>query len=159
MRRFPAFLAVPLAALALAALVGILRRDAVSSTPGQVVEQFLDRLAGGRYQRASELLVPGGSASIADLQRWKESVENGLGKVRNVRGETEWISGEESEATGILLAERRERRLRFALERENGRWRIVRLDEFWGEPAASRTDPNRRMREGWRLRARPARNR
>ena len=49
------------------------------------------------------------------LKEWKQEVETGLGKVRRVRGQTDWISGENAEATGVLVADERERRLRFSL--------------------------------------------
>lgn len=154
MRRYWPLIAVPLAAIAVAALVGIVRRDALSSTPGEVVEDFLGRIVRDRYENAARL-VADGSATPQRLKEWRESVENGLGEVRRVRGETDWISGEEAEATGILVAERRERRLRFALEREGGRWRIARLDEFWGDDAGA--EGSMRVREAWRERRRPTR--
>lgn len=150
MRRYGLILAVPLAAIAIAFLVGIVRRDALSSTPGEVVQDFLGRIVRDRYEKAARL-VADGSATPQRLKDWTASVENGLGEVRRVRGETDWISGEEAEATGVLVAGQRERRLRFALEREGGRWRIARLDEFWGDDAADAASTVR-LREGWRAR-------
>jgi hypothetical protein len=79
-----------------------------------------------------------------------------------VRGETDWISGDTAEATGTLVAGRRERRLRFALERDGNRWKIARLDEFWGKDSASEPTsvaPGIRIREGWRRRAHATSNR
>jgi hypothetical protein len=160
MRRFWPVFAIPALLLALATLVGVLRHDALSATPGKVVEDFLRGVVHERYEKAISLLTVEGSGSKEELSRWKRSVEDGLGKVKRVRGETEWISGEEAEATGVLVAERRERRLRFGLEREGGRWRIARLDEFWGESeaAGNAADPSSvPIREGWRLS--PARRR
>jgi hypothetical protein len=158
MRRFWLLSAVPLGAIALAALVGTLRRDSLASTPGEVVENFLDRVVRDRYEKATPLLVDGGARADvpATLKEWKQGVESGLGNVRHVRGETEWISGEKAEATGVLVAEKRERRLRFALEREGGRWRIARLDDFWTESDRRRADSPRsiRIRENWRARTR-----
>lgn len=160
MRRFWPLLAIPLTALAIGALAGVLRRDAVSSTPGQVVEDFLDRIVRNRYDKAAGLLT-GGTETPERLKDWSEKVAEGLGEVRSVRGETDWISGEEAEATGVLVAGQRERRLRFALEREDGRWRIARLDEFWGEDAdaadAAEVAASVRLREGWRERPRASR--
>jgi hypothetical protein len=160
MRRFWPLLAIPLAALAIGALAGALRRDAISSTPGQVVEDFLDRIVRDRYDRAAGLMT-GGAETPERLKDWREKVAEGLGEVRSVRGETDWISGEEAEATGVLVAGKRERRLRFALEREDGRWRIARLDEFWGEDAdaadAAEVAASVRVREGWRGRPRASR--
>lgn len=152
MRRYWPIIAVPLGAIAIAALVGIVRRDSLTSTPGEVVEDFLGHIVRDRYEKAARF-VADGSATPQRLKEWRESVENGLGEVRHVRGETDWISGEEAEATGVLVAEQRERRLRFALEREEGRWRIARLDEFWGNDASNAAAPVR-VREGWRERRR-----
>ena len=163
MRRFWPLFAIPALLVALAALVGALRRDAVSTTPGEVVEDFLRRVVDEKYEKATSLLTAEGSDSTKEeLSRWRQSVEDGLGKIRSVRGETEWISGEEAEATGVLVAERRERQLRFGLERDGGRWRIARLDEFWGEPETTgeaMAPEALRIRERWRLRTRPAGNR
>lgn len=160
MRRYWPLLAIPLAALAIGALAGVLRRDAVSSTPGQVVEEFLDRIVRDRYDKATGLLT-GGTETPERLKDWGKKVAEGLGEVRSVRGETDWISGEEAEATGVLVAGQRERRLRFALEREDGRWRIARLDEFWGEDSdaarAAEVAASVRVREGWRERPRASR--
>ena len=163
MRRSWLLFAVPALLVALAALVGVLRRDAVSATPGEVVEDFLRRVVDERYEKATSLLTAEGSDSTKEqLSRWKRSIEDGLGKVKTIRGETEWISGEEAEATGVLVAERRERRLRFGLERADGRWRIARLDEFWGQPGSAELAPDVgaiRIRERWTLRSRPATSR
>jgi hypothetical protein len=159
-RRFWPLLAVPLGALAIAALAGVLRREAVSSTPGQVVSDFLGQVVRDRFEKATPFLTEGGEGSRtpAALKEWKQSVEAGLGTIRRVRGETDWISGQEAEATGILVAKRRERRLRFALERESGRWRIARLDRFWGGDNAPVPDPGPiRIREDGR--GRPSRTR
>lgn len=158
-RRFWPLFAVPLGALTIAAVAGILRRDALSPTPGQVVQDFLGHVVRDRFEKAAPLLTDGeGSRTPAALEEWKQSVEAGLGSIRTVRGETDWISGEEAEATGILVAKRRERRLRFALERERGRWRIARLDRFWGGDNAPVPDPGPiRIREDWRGRPRRTR--
>jgi hypothetical protein len=160
MRKLWPLLAIPLALLAIGALVGIVRRDAVSSTPGQVVEDFLDRIIGSRYEKAAQLLTAE-SETPERLKDWRAKVAEGLGEVQGVRGETDWISGEEAEATGVLVAGHRERRLRFALGREDGRWRITRLDEFWGEDAdaadAAEVAASVRVREGWRERPRASR--
>ncbi|HEV8610825.1 MAG TPA: hypothetical protein VGS98_12255 [Thermoanaerobaculia bacterium] len=157
MRRHWPLVAVPLAAIALAAIVGVLRRDSLASTPGEVVERFLDGVMRDRYEKAAPFLADGvvRTDTPAALKEWKQEVESGLGKVRRVRGETEWISGEQAEATGVLVAGKRERRLRFALEREGGRWRLARLDEFWGDDAGA--DGSLRVREAWRERRRPTR--
>lgn len=162
MRRWWPLLAVSAAAIGLAALIGVLRSDVVSFTPGEVVERFLGRIESDGYEKATPLLTDevGRSVPPEALKRWKRSVEAGLGKIRRVRGETEWISGEEAEATGVLDAGRRERRLRFGLEREDGRWKIARLDEFWSEDSdSSRTGSDLgsiRVREGVRQRPRNA---
>lgn len=156
MKRLWPLAVVPLLALGTALLVGALRRDALEPTPGEVVHDFLGRVVRDRYEKAALLLEESARRSAtADLLReWKRNVESGLGPVRAVRGETEWISGEEAEATGVLVTRRRERRLRFTLEREDGRWRIARLDEFWGEEATPAAE-NFRIREGWRQGRKP----
>jgi hypothetical protein len=77
--------------------------------------------------------------------------------VRSVRGETDWVSGEEAEATAVLESEHRERRLRFALKREDGEWAIARLDGFWGSAPAPADSI--RVKESWRSRPAPARRR
>jgi hypothetical protein len=158
MRRLWVLAAIPLGAIALAALVGTLRRDSVASTPGEVVETFLDRVVRDRYEKATPFLAdPAARADApAALKEWKQGIESGLGKVRHVRGETKWISGEKAEATGVLVAEKRERRLRFALERGGGGWRIARLDDFWTASDSRHADEpgSIRIRENWRTRAR-----
>jgi hypothetical protein len=156
MRRLWPVLAVALGAIAVAALVGALRRDSLSSTPGEVVEDFLERIARERYEKAAPLLAGeiAQSATPERLREWKQNVETGLGQVESVRGETDWISGEEAEATGILVTNRRERRLRFGLERESGRWRIARLDEFWGDDAVRAIEPPSERRPPARLSSR-----
>src|SRR5213593_2656327 len=157
MRKLWPLLAVALGAIALAAVVGVLRRDSLASTPGEVVERFLDRVVRDRYEKAAPFLAEGtGREEPAMLKEWKQEVETGLGKVRRVRGQTDWISGENAEATGVLVADERERRLRFSLEREAGRWRIARLDEFWAKSdPRTESDPRSvRIRESWRDRPR-----
>lgn len=154
MRKLWPLLAVPLGAIALAALVGALRRDSLASTPGDVVERFLDKVTSERYEKASPFLAGGAGRrdSPARLKEWGREVGSGLGKVRHVRGETDWISGDDAEATGILVAGNRERRLRFSLRRDGGRWRIARLDDFWTGNGRDRTSEPRaiRIRERWR---------
>ena len=149
--------AVPLSAIALVAGVGVLRRAAAPETPGAVVERFLDRLSEGRYEPAAELLSPEmrKSTTPAALERWQNEAARGLGETWRARGETEWISGTEAEATGILKAGRRDRRLRFGLERESNRWLVARLDEFWAEDAAP--SESIRIRELGRRRGAPRR--
>jgi hypothetical protein len=116
--------AVPVAAIALVAAVAALRHNALPETPGVVVERFLDHLSDGRHERAAALLAGPlrESATPAALERWQGEAVRRLGKARRVRGETEWISGSEAEATGVIEAGGRDRRLRFRLERESGRW-------------------------------------
>lgn len=144
---------VPLASIVLVAAVAALRRDALPETPGAVVERFLDHLSEQRYERAATLLAGDlrKSATPAALEGWQREVLRGLGKPRRVHGETEWIAGSEAEATGVIEAGRRDRRLRFGLGRDGARWGIVRLDDFW----ADATRPIR-IRVGWRRSARPA---
>jgi hypothetical protein len=109
--------AVPVAAIALFAAVAALRRNALPETPGVVVERILDHLSEGRYEKAATLLARPlrGSATPAALEQWQGEAVRGLGKARRVRGKTEWISGSEAEATGVIEAGRRDRRLRFGL--------------------------------------------
>ena len=124
---------VTLAAIALVATVAALRRNALPETPGTVVQKFLDQVLEERYEAAAKLLAANlrESATPAALERWQGEAVRGLGKTRRVRGETEWISGSEAEATGVIEAGRRDRRLRFGLQRESGRWVLARLDDFW----------------------------
>lgn len=153
------FAAVPIGTIALAILVAALRRDSAPETPGAVVQKFVRHVSAERYAKATPLLASEleMAATPETLSAWEREAESGLGKVRGVRGETNWISGEEAEATAILRAERRERRLRFSLEREDGAWAITRLDGFWGNaPAAA---GSARIRESWRNRPAPARRR
>jgi hypothetical protein len=125
--------AVPVAAIALFLAVARVRRSAVPETPGAVVEHFLDHVSAERYERAATLLAPDlrGSEAPAALERWKAPAVRGLGEVRSVRGETEWISGSEAEATGMIRAKRRDRKLRFGLQFASGRWVLTCLDDFW----------------------------
>jgi hypothetical protein len=158
-RRFWPLIAVPAGALAVLFLAGLLRREATSATPGEVVEDFLGHVVRDRFEKAAPLLAESGEGAPATLSRWKENVEAGLGSIHRVRGETDWISGEQAEATGVLVAERRERRLRFALEREEGRWRIAQLDDFWGDDAPAPAFGPVSIREDGRARPRRARTR
>ena len=152
MRSLLRLAAVPLAAIALVAAVAALRRNALPETPGVIVERFLDHLSEGRYESAAKLLAAPlrESATPAALERWQGEVVRGLGKTRRVRGETEWISGSEAEATGVIEAGRRDRRLRFGLQRESDRWVLARLDDFW---VAGLAPVEIRAREGGRRRA------
>lgn len=149
---------VPLAAVALALLVGVLRRDSGTETPGAVVEKFVGHVSRERYAKATPLLSNEleSAATPETLSGWERETRKGLGKVRGVRGETDWIAGDEAEATAILEAEHRERRLRFALKRQDGDWAIARLDGFWGK-APTAAGSNRR--ETWRDRPADARRR
>jgi hypothetical protein len=151
--------AVPLAAIALFLAVARLRRNAVPETPGTVVEHFLDHVSQGRYERAATFLAPDirGSEGAAAVERWKEEAVRGLGEVRDVRGETEWISGTEAEATGVIRSNRRDRKLRFGLELASGRWVVNRLDDFWEATPISLGAI--RIREGGRRTAVPHRRR
>ncbi len=150
--------AVPVAAIALALLIGGLRRDSGAESPGSVVEKFVRHVSEERYAKATPLLANDlqSAATPEALSGWSRESRSGLGKVRRVRGETDWISGEEAEATVVLRAEGRERRLRFALKREEGEWAIARLDGFWGKAPASGGPVGS---EAWRNRAAPARAR
>ena len=152
MNSFLRLASVPAAAIALVALVGTLRRPSSAETPGAVVESFLVHLSKARYERAAPLLSSEleKRAGPDVLKEWEKEVRAGLGDVRDVRGKTEWISGEDAEASGVLRAGRRERRLRFGLKRERRRWVIDRLDEFW---LARPAEPGSiRIRERWRNR-------
>jgi hypothetical protein len=144
---------VPVAAVALVVVVAALRRDTLPETPGAVVEKFLDHLSEKRYEKAAALL--GGplreSATPAALEQWESEAVRGLGTTRRARGETEWISGSGAEATGVIEAGRRDRRLRFGLQRESGRWVLTRLDDFWQANAAPAE--SLRIREVGRRRA------
>jgi hypothetical protein len=148
---------VPAAAIALALLIGGLRRDSGAQSPGTVVEKFVRHVSAERYAKATPLLSKDleGAATPEALSGWGLESRSGLGKIRDVRGETDWISGDEAEATAVLLTEHRERRLRFALKREEGEWAIARLDGFWGKAPASGPAGT----ETWRNRAAPARAR
>jgi hypothetical protein len=132
-KAFFRFAAIPVGAIGLVALVGVLRHESLAETPGAVVESFLGHLSRERYQEAAPLLSSEleKRADPEVLKEWEREVRVGLGEIRGVRGKTEWISGEDAEATGVLKAGRRERRLRFGLKRERQRWVINRLDEFW----------------------------
>ncbi len=150
--------AVPIGAIAFALLVGALRRDSATETPGAVVEKFVRLVSRQHYAEATPFLANGleNVATPTALSAWEREAQSGLGKVRRVRGETDWISGQEAEATAILHAGLRERRLRFALEREDGEWAISRLDGFWGNVA---TPVGSTRVEARRDRAAPARRR
>jgi len=150
-KAFLRFAAIPIGAIGLVALVGALRHG--SETPGAVVESFLGHLSRERYQKAAPFLSSEleKRADPQVLKEWEREVRVGLGEIREVRGKTEWISGEDAEATGVLKAGRRERRLRFGLKRERQRWVIDRLDEFWLQrPPETKSI---RIRERWRNRA------
>lgn len=149
--------AVSIGAIVLFLLVGTLRHDVPAQTPGAVVENFVRHVSRDRYAKAKPLLSSEleGEATPEALAAWEREARSGLGEVRRVRGETDWVSGEEAEATAILETEQRERRLRFALKREEGNWVIARLDQFWGD--ASTSAGSIRIRESWRNRAEPAR--
>lgn len=147
---------VPIGAIALALLVGSLRSDSGAETPGAVVEEFVQHVSRDRFQRATPLLATDleRAATPEALSTWGREARSGLGEVRRVRGETDWVAGEEAEATAVLEAEHRERRLRFALRRENGEWAIARLDGFWGD--APEAPGSIAIRESRRNRAAPA---
>jgi hypothetical protein len=149
---------VPLAAIAIALLIAGLRGDSGAESPGTVVEKFVRNVSEERYAKATPLLANDleSAATPEALSGWGRESRNGLGKVHGVRGETDWISGEEAEATVILQAEHRERRLRFSLKREEGEWAIARLDGFWGKTPLSGGSAGR---EAWRNRAAPASSR
>jgi len=152
-KAFFRFAAIPVGAIGLVALVGVLRHESLAETPGAAVESFLGHLSRERYQEAAPLLSSEleKRADPEVLKEWEREVRVGLGEIRGVRGKTEWISGEDAEATGVLKAGRRERRLRFGLKREGQRWVINRLDEFWLQrPPETKSI---RIREGWRNRA------
>jgi hypothetical protein len=152
-KAFFRFAAIPVGAIGLVALVGVLRHESLAETPGAVVESFLGHLSRERYQEAAPLLSSEleKRADPEVLKEWEREVRVGLGEIRGVRGKTEWISGEDAEATGVLKAGRRERRLRFGLKRERQRWVINRLDEFWLQrPPETKSI---RVRERWGNRA------
>jgi hypothetical protein len=150
---------VPLGAIAIALVVGSLRRDSPAETPGAVVEKFVRHVSADRFGKAAPLLTSDleKAATPEALSTWERESQTGLGDVRSVRGETDWVSGEEAEATAILESEHRERRLRFALKREDGEWAIARLDGFWGNAPAPADSI--RVKESWRSRPAPVRRR
>jgi hypothetical protein len=150
---------VPVAAMAIALLLASFRRDSPAQTPGAVVEKFVNHVSHDRFAKAAPLLTSDleKAATPEALSTWERAARSGLGAVRRVRGETDWVSGEEAEATAVLESEHRERRLRFALKREDGEWAIARLDGFWGSAPASADSI--RIREAWRSRSASARRR
>ena len=148
---------VPLGAIAIALVLATMRRDSPAETPGAVVEKFVRHVSQDRFGKAAPLLTSDleKAATPEALAIWERESQAGLGEVSRVRGETDWVSGEEAEATAVLEAEHRERRLRFALKREDGEWAIARLDGFWGSAPASADAI--RVRDSWRSRPAPSR--
>jgi hypothetical protein len=125
-------IAATVLALAVVAIVVFVAKDrqTLVPPPEAVVEGFARQLAAGRAERAIPYLAESvsGKISAQKLREYEERVERELGEVGDVRAECNWLTGDRAEATGVWKHGEREERRRFGLRRENGLWRIDRLE-------------------------------
>jgi hypothetical protein len=127
------------AALAVAALAVFAAGDGSTLVPPPeaVAENFLRAVSRRRYQQALPYLRPElRAAGVEGLRRYHQRIERACGLLRDVRGEDGVRAGESATATVLLKGAAAQGRMRFALVRERGEWRLATLGEWVGSPAA-----------------------
>jgi hypothetical protein len=127
------------AALAVAALAVFAAGDGSTLVPPPeaVAENFLRAMARRRYPQALPYLRPELRAvGVEGLRRHQQRIERACGLVRDVRGEDGARAGESATATALLKGAAGQGRMRFALVRQQGEWRLATLGEWVGSTAA-----------------------
>jgi hypothetical protein len=123
--------------LAAGAVHGWGDRATLVPPPEAAVEEFAKKLVGKRYRPAYSHLSEELARSVpADsLRLLTEALERSLGSIEKVQGEPVHRSGEAAEASAKLTTTRGDTAsLRFPLLREQGVWKISRLDPLLPAP-------------------------
>jgi hypothetical protein len=119
--------AVLVAALALVALSVVAGHDTtvLVAPPESVAEQFVRKLAGGRYDVAVEHLEHDTPALRERVRTTSGALRARAGAISQIEGQPGAIDGDEATATAVITTERAGKiMMAFALVRRAGAWRI-----------------------------------
>ena len=119
--------AVTAGAFALVAGSVVAGRDTSTlvSPPDAVVEQFVRKLATGRYDVARAHLTDDSPTMRERIRRTSDALRARAGAINQVEGKPGVIDGDRAEATTVVTTERAgEITIPFTLVRRNGSWRI-----------------------------------
>jgi hypothetical protein len=114
--------------VAAGSLFGLRDRSVLASPPESVVEDFVRKLAAGRYVRAhgdlsDDLAGQVGPDSLRSLLR---ALERRVGEIVDVRGERLWMTRDSARAaTALKTSRRREVAIEFPLTWSNGEWAVA----------------------------------
>jgi len=109
---------------------GLRDRSVLTSPPESAVEDFVRKLATGRYVRAhgdlsDDLAKEVGPDSLRSLVR---ALESRVGEIVDVRGERLWMTEGSARAAAVLETKRRrEVEVDFPLEWSSGEWAVADL--------------------------------
>ena len=100
-------------------------RGTLVSPPDAVVEQFVRKLAGARYDVALAHLEDGSPAMRERIRMTSDALRARAGAIDQVEGKPGAIEGDEATATAVLTTERAgDITMEFRLIRRAGSWRI-----------------------------------
>lgn len=114
-------------------LFGLGDRQVFTSPPEAVAEQFMRKLATGRYEVAMDQLSGELRRKVRpdDLKAAAQRLKERVGQIQDVRGEPGLMRGDEAEAAAVLtLQQGKETPLRFRLTRSQGAWAIDDLGDL-----------------------------
>src|SRR3712207_2788932 len=112
-------------AVTAASLFGLRDRSVLASPPEATVEDFLRKLATGRYVRAHADLSDDDAAQVSpdSLRSLVRALENRVGAIVDVRGERLWMTEGSARAAAVLETDRgREVEVDFPLTGSSGEW-------------------------------------
>ena len=120
--------AITAGALAVVAASVVVRHDTgtLVSPPDAVVEQFVRKLAGGRYDVALAHLDDRSPAMRTRIRTTSDALRTRAGAIGQVEGKRGAIDGDTATATAIVSTERAgDITMEFSLNRHAGSWRIT----------------------------------
>ena len=141
MKDVGALLLAAFLALGVAAVVVFAGHDATTlvSPPEQVAEEFMRKIAAGRYELAAHHLTDPAGTSLTELPSFGQAL-HASGAIERVEGIAGVIDRATASASAIVTTSQTEIRYDFALVRRHGIWKIsaVRRDgpSTGGESAA-----------------------
>jgi hypothetical protein len=120
--------AITAGALAVVAAGVVVGHDTATlvSPPDAVVEQFVRKLAGARYDVALAHLVDGSAAMRDRIRTTSDALRARAGAIGQVEGKRGVMDGDRATATVVVTTERAgEIMIEFRLIRHAGSWRIT----------------------------------
>jgi hypothetical protein len=127
--------------LTAAALFALGDRSVLASPPEAVVEDFMRKLATGRYARAREDLSDDVAQQVGpdSLRTLLSALEGRVGKIVDVRGERLWMTRETARAAAVLESDRRRAvKVELPLVWSSGEWALADVRGLERERPATR---------------------